>query len=149
MLKVDNIGIEIEHPFGTGRRALLSRRRALLSQRFSPAAGRFAALRPLPTPARGARRRVPYAAVPVSTRRPPGSHIPRPVARLPPRHDLPLEAICITIEKNLLEILRRAESRELRPVPLSGLPPSERHHRDRADGRSSTLSASLSEEVER
>ncbi|EOD39736.1 hypothetical protein EMIHUDRAFT_46687, partial [Emiliania huxleyi CCMP1516] len=31
-------------------------------------------------------------------------------------HDLPLEAICITIEKNLLEILRRAESRELRPV---------------------------------
>jgi len=83
MLKVDNIGIEIEHPFGTGR------------------------------------------------------------------HDLPLEAICITIEKNLLEILRRAESRELRPVPLSGLPPSERHHRDRADGRSSTLSASLSEEVER
>ncbi|EOD07249.1 hypothetical protein EMIHUDRAFT_198623 [Emiliania huxleyi CCMP1516] len=66
-----------------------------------------------------------------------------------PLHDLPLEAICITIEKNLLEILRRAESRELRPVPLSGLPPSERHHRDRADGRSSTLSASLSEEVER
>ena len=38
------------------------------------------------------------------------------MARLPPRHDLPLEAICITIEKNLLEILRRAESRELRPV---------------------------------
>ena len=64
-------------------------------------------------------------------------------------HDLPLEAICITIEKNLLEILRRAESRELRPVPLSGLPPSERHHRDRADGRSSTLSARLSEEDRR
>ena len=118
--------------------ALLSRRRALRGA--APLAH---------TPARGARRRVPYAVVPVSTRRPPGSHIPRPVARLPPRHDLPLEAICITIEKNLLEILRRAESRELRPVPLSGLPPSERHHRDRADGRSSTLSASLSEEVER
>ncbi|EOD26634.1 hypothetical protein EMIHUDRAFT_236677 [Emiliania huxleyi CCMP1516] len=88
MLKVDNIGIEIEHPFGTGRRALLSRRRALLSQRFSPAAGRFAALRPLPT---------------------------HPLEARGAEHDLPLEAICITIEKNLLEILRRAESRELRP----------------------------------
>jgi len=29
-------------------------------------------------------------------------------------HDLPLEHICIAIEKNLLEILRRAESREVR-----------------------------------
>lgn len=30
------------------------------------------------------------------------------------KHDLPLESICITIEKNLLEILRRAETRHLR-----------------------------------
>ena len=89
---------------------------------------------------------MPLCPSPPAARQDPTSRDPWP---LPPRHDPPLEAICITIEKNLLEILRRAESRELRPVPLSGLPPSERHHRDRADGRSSTLSASLSEEVER
>ena len=32
----------------------------------------------------------------------------------PHKHDLPLESICIGIEKNLLEILRRAESRYLK-----------------------------------
>jgi len=41
-----------------------------------------------------------------------GVEIEHPFGASP--HDLPLEHICITIEKNLLEILRRAESRELR-----------------------------------
>jgi putative membrane protein len=43
-----------------------------------------------------------------------GVEIEHPFGASP--HDLPLEHICITIEKNLLEILRRAESRELRLV---------------------------------
>ena len=127
MLKVDNIGIEIEHPFGTGRRALLSRRRALLSQRFSPAAGRFAALRPLPTPARGARRRVPYAAVPVSTRRPPGSPIPRPVARPPPTHDLPLAPT--RLPSRVVLQVNEHHSNHSSPFALSGSPEAPLNHR--------------------
>jgi len=43
-----------------------------------------------------------------------GVEIEHPFGASP--HDLPLEHICITIEQNLLEILRRAESRELRLV---------------------------------